>query len=188
MNKTVQISNKKFSFTFRNKLIDARVLFAFIVCAILIIIGIVRVLSYSRNGLISHILEDSILHHFAYRPESYLNVSYFKLFATPSIIALIYFIFRGLNDNKNKVTKHKINNDWTQVNFKSFLFRFILTVIITICWIPLEVMKFSLGKSYYPYSELEDPLTNIFVLIAGGILCLFLMKYLPFGPLIISKK
>ena len=176
--------DKSFFIKLGTKLININVLSAFIICAILVLIGTVRILSYSKDGFIATILEGTIFHHFAYRPESYFNVRFFKFLATPSIIALIYFLFRGLNNSGSGNLRHKINNDWIKIDFKSGIFRFCLVTIISLCWIPIEVMKFQFGKAFYPYSILEDPLGNSIVLAAGGILSFFLMKYLSFKPLI----
>jgi hypothetical protein len=175
---------KSYCIKLGTKLISINVLLAFIICAILVFIGTVRILSYSKDGFIAAILEGTIFHYFAYRPESYLNVRFFKILATPSVVALIYFLFRGLNDNSGGNLRHKINNEWRRIDFNSGIFRFCLVTIISICWIPIEVMKFQFGNVFYPYSSLEDPLANSIVLAAGGILCFFLMKYLSFKPLI----
>ena len=81
-----------------NILINKRVLSAFIICSILIFAGAVRILSYLRGSFVSQIIGDTFLQCFAYQPESYFNVSFFKILATPSVIACIYFLFRGLNE------------------------------------------------------------------------------------------
>lgn len=138
--------------------------------------------------MISAMVEDTLFHHCVYRPEDHFNVRYFKIFATPSIIALIYFLFRGLNSTNSGALRHEINNSWRNVDFKPFPFRLYITAMITICWIPIEIMKFQFGNTFYPYSDLEYPFINIITLTAGGIISFYLMKFLPFNPLIIAKK
>ncbi len=184
MDKLNSVHDKSYCIKLCTKLINVKVLSAFIICAVLVLIGTVRILSYSKGGFIAAILEGTIFHHCAYRPESFHNVRFFKIFATPSIVALIYFLFRELNDSGNGNLRHKINNEWRRIDFNSGIFRFCLVTIISLCWIPIEVMKFQFGNSFYPNSIFEDSLVNSIVLAAGGILCFFLMKYLSFKPLI----
>jgi len=171
-----------------NILINKRVLSAFIICSILIFAGAVRILSYLRGSFVSQIIGDTFLQCLAYQPESYFNVSFFKILATPSVIACIYFLFRGLNGKYDDVSRLKIIDEWRKVNFNSGIFRFWLVLMISLCWIPIEVIKFNFKDTFYPYSKLENPVTNSIVLAAGGILCYFLMKYLPFNKLITKLK
>jgi hypothetical protein len=179
VNNNIKIGNIK---------INIKVLSAFIICSFLIFAGIVRILSYLRESFISQIIEDTFLYYFAYHPKSYFNVNFFKIFATPSIIAFIYFLFRGLNDKEDDMSRQKIINEWRKVNFNSGVFRFFIVLMISLCWIPIEVIKFHFKGSFYPFSTLEDPLVNLIVLAAGGILSYFLMKYLPFNQLITKLK
>lgn len=180
--------NKTYFIKIGPKSINIKVLAAFLTCTLLIIIGIVRILSYSKGAFVSRMIEDTFFHHFAYRPENYFNVSFFKIIATPSITALIYLLFRGLNKGGDYNGKHKINNEWRIISFKPLTFRFLLVSMITLCWLPIEVMKFHFENEFYPYSTLENPLLNLIVLTLSGVLCFFLMKYLPFEPLITTKE
>ena len=174
--------------TVGNTLINVKVLSAFIICSILILAGAVRVLSYSRGSFIAPVIDDSLLRFFAYQPENYFSVNFFKIIATPAITALIYFLFRGFNDRYEVDGQHRITNEWRRVDFNSRIFRFWLIFMITLCWIPVEFIKFHFKSEFYPYSTLENPLINSIVLTVGGILCFFLMKYLPFKPLITKRK
>ena len=180
--------NKTYYIKIGPRSINIKVLAAFFTCTLLVIIGIVRILSYSKGALVSDIIEDTFFHHLAYRPENYFNVSFFKIIATPSITALIYFLFRGLNKECSYTEEHRINNEWRRISFKPPTFRLLLVTMITLCWLPVEVMKLHFEHEFYPYSTLENPLLNLIVLAFSGVLCFFLMKYLSFEPLITTKE
>ena len=184
----IYIKNSKHYIEVGSTLINFKVLSAFIICSIIIFTGIIRILSYSRGNFISQIIEETLLHYLAYQPESYFSVSFFKIIATPAFTALIYFLFRGLNDKDDDAEQRTIINQWRRINFNSAILRFCLVIMISLCWIPIEIIKFSLKSAFYPYSTLENPLVNSITLAAGGIISFFLMKYLPFKPLIKKRK
>ena len=188
MNSSIFIKNKSYFIPAGKNLINVKVLCALIICLSLIIIGAIRILSYSRGSIISELVEDTIFYHFAYLPEDQFNVTFIKILATPSLIALIYFLLRGLNNKYIKALRYRIINRRDKVNFKPFMFRLQLIVMITLCWIPIELLKFYLKNEFYPYSSLEDPFLNFLILVVGGIITLVLMKYLPFEPLFTKRN
>ena len=81
---------------FRHRL-NRPALFSTLICAGLIGVGVVRVLSYSRTNPIAIGLRDSALGWLAYQPGVPWSVRFFKLVATPVMMAMVYFVFRALN-------------------------------------------------------------------------------------------
>ena len=77
--------------------LNVRVLFSIGISGLLVVVGIVRVMSYSRATPLADWVRSSPLHFLAYEPSSLANVRFFKILATPSVVALIYFYFRWRN-------------------------------------------------------------------------------------------
>ena len=144
------------------------------VCVVLVVIGLVRFASYS-HGAIGDVSRDWIIGVFAYNPESRLNAQFFKILATPSIVAGIYFFFRWRNVGR---PTGKVGE---RLDFQSPVLRGIMTTVITFHWIAMEWWKFNV-EGFYPWSPLESRLVNIAVLIASQTIAFWGMKYLSFEP------
>ena len=129
----IYIKNSKHYIEVGSTLINFKVLSAFIICSIIIFTGIIRILSYSRGNFISQIIEETLLHYLAYQPDSFFSVSFFKIIATPVFTALIYFLFRGINDKDDDVGQRTIINQWRRINFNSVIFRFCLVIYSARC-------------------------------------------------------
>ena len=145
------------------------------VCAVLVVIGLVRFASYS-HGAIGDASRDWIVGVFAYNPESHVNAQFFKILATPSIVAGIYFFFRWRNAGRPK------GRVGERLDFQSPVLRGIMTTVITLHWIAMEWWKFNV-EGFYPWSPLESRLVNIAVLIASQAIAFWGMKYLSFEPI-----
>ena len=77
--------------------LDRPALFSVLLCGGLLTVGTVRILSYSLTNPIAIRLRESSLGWLAYQPDVFWSVRFFKLVATPVLIAVIYFVFRALN-------------------------------------------------------------------------------------------
>ena len=170
------------------RLINLPVITSFLICISLIIIGIVRNISYLPGNPFLQIIEKTPLHLFTYQPENYFNIHFIKILATPAIVALIYFLFRSVNDNKSFKSIKNVKFNHEIIDFSSFTFRLTLTTMITICWLIMEIIKFNLRERFYPYSDLENPVLNIMVLIAGQVITIIFMKLLSFGRFYVSLE
>ena len=152
------------------------------VCGALVFVGIVRLISYSR-GATGDFIRSSALGVLGYNPYSFINVQFFKILATPSLVALIYFYFRLRNasmpSHLGAIRFDRIH----RLDFKSAVLRGILTSVITVHWIGMEWWKFNVD-GFYPYSDLEIRSLNFGVLLLSQALAFFGMKYLSFKPLL----
>jgi hypothetical protein len=152
-----------------------------LVCGGLVFIGIVRILSYSATNPLSIRLRASWLGCLAYQPDVFWSVRFFKLIATPVLVALIYFVFRALNHGQ-RIRLPGYEPIDRRIDFESPWLRLVLTTVATLHWVPLEYMKFT-SDDFYPSSALEDLTTNVVVLVTGGLLSFFAMRRLSFDPL-----
>jgi len=142
------------------------------VCAVLLCVGLLRFASYSE-GALGDAVRGSFVGFLAYDPASKLNAQFFKLLATPSVVAGIYFFFRWRNAGRPELSR---------VDFRSPLLRLILTSVVTLHWLAMEWWKFN-TEGFYPWSPLESRAVNIGVLLASQVLAFVTMKYLSFGPI-----
>jgi len=158
------------------------VLVSIAVCGALVFVGIVRVLSY-HQGLPGDIIRSSPLRVLCYDPGSLLSAQFFKLLATPTVVALIYFFFRWRNSGA-PAHLHSPSLDSIHIlDFKAPLLRIILTTVITVNWLGMEWWKFN-SEGFYPWSELENRSLNVVVLIVSQALSFWAMKYLSFQPIV----
>ncbi len=138
-----------------------------------------RTASYAEAG---RWLQDSWFGFLAYQPDSAASVRYFKFLATPSVVAVQYFLFRFLNRG------HRPPVDLPHasariMDFKPLWLRVVLTTLVTANWLLIEVFKFAGREEFYPYSPLEDATINLVVLGVSQVVSIVAMKYLAFGPL-----
>jgi hypothetical protein len=153
------------------------------VAALLVLIGLVRFLSYLKTASIGDAVLASPLGFLGYRPSSHLNVQFFKILATPTIVALVYFIFRVLNRRFDRLVGAAATPGDGKLDFRSPWRRLLLTTLATLHWLVLEWLKFSSPDSFYPYSPLEDRGVNVLVLLVSQGVAFLGMKYLSFAPL-----
>lgn len=151
------------------------------VCAVLIFVGLVRLMSYSR-GVFGDAVRDSIVGFLCYNPESRINAQFFKILATPTVVAGVYFFFRWRNAGRSSVLGGPGRDLGYRLDFKSPLLRAILTSVITLHWFAMEWWKFHV-EGFYPWSPLENPLLNLAVLIVSQAVAFWGMKYLSFEPI-----
>ncbi len=170
------------------KIINLNVLLSCFICLILIIIAITRNLSYSPNSWFVQMVKDTPLYFFTYQPDNYYNVQFIKILATPSIIAILYFLFRDMNNQYIGTGKFVTSEVWHKIDFSPVWFRVILTTVITVCWIPMEAIKFYYRENFYPFSVLEDQVVNIIVLLCGQLISIVFMQHLSFKQLIVPKE
>jgi len=150
------------------------------VCAVLVFVGIVRMLSYSE-GMMGDIVRHSILGPLCYNPDSVISAQFFKILATPSAVALIYFFFRWRNAGAPSYPGAR-RDSVHRLDFRSPVLRAILTSVITLHWLGMEWWKFNVD-GFYPWSPLESRWLNTGVLIASQALAFWSMKYLSFEPI-----
>ena len=162
--------------------IDRAAALSVAVCAALLAVGLVRVFSYSPDNPIAAALRDSPLGVLAYRPDVAWSVRFFKLIATPVLIALVYFVFRGLN-RMHRIDLPGYDGGERRIDFASPALRLVLTTVVTLHWVPLEYFKFT-RDDFYPSSELESLPVNVAVLLASQALAFFGMRRLSFDPLL----
>jgi hypothetical protein len=168
----------------KNRHINPGVVISIAVCGVLFFIGVVRLLSYSL-GATGDFVRHSPFAVLCYNPASLANVQYFKILATPSVVALIYFFFRWRNAGAPEYLGSVRFDRVHRLDFESPLLRGILTTVITVHWLGMEWWKFHV-EGFYPWSALENPLLNAGILLLGQGLAFWGMKYLSFEP--ISKQ
>jgi hypothetical protein len=151
-----------------------------VVCAVLAFTGFVRFLSYSE-GAIGDFVRSSAVGFLCYDPRSLASARYFKILATPAVVALIYFLFRWRNTQAPSYPGSGGRGRFHHLDFRSPVLRGILTTVITLHWVAMEWWKFN-TEDFYPWSALESRWLNIGVLVAGQALAFFTMKYLSFDP------
>ncbi len=154
------------------------------VCAVLVAVGLVRALSYSQ-GALGDTVRHSILGILAYNPASHLNVQFFKILATPSVVAMFYLYFRWRNADVPFHFSGARSPHLHTIDFESPILRVALTSIITAHWLVLEWFKFN-AAGFYPWSPLENRSLNVVVLILSQAVAFWGMKYLSFEPLAAS--
>lgn len=147
-------------------------LLSVVVCAVLVCAGLVRLASYSL-GALGDAVRGSFVWFLAYDPGNRFNAQFFKLLATPSVVAGIYFLFRWRNVGCT---------GYRRIDFKPPLLRLILTSLATVHWLAMEWWKFGV-EGFYPWSPLESRAVNVAVLLAGQAIAFFAMAYLSFAPL-----
>jgi hypothetical protein len=152
------------------------------VCAVFVFVGLVRLLSYSQ-GPVGDIVRNSFAGLLCYNPDSHLNAQFFKLLATPTVVAGIYFFFRWRNAGRPSSPGSARLDRLNRLDFKPPVLRGILTTVITIHWLAMEWWKFNI-EGFYPSSDLESRWVNIGVLIASQSLAFWGMKYLSFEPVL----
>jgi len=161
---------------------NRRAVISSVVCMVLALVGFVRLLSYSR-GYIGDTVRHSVVGFLAYNPHSLVSAQFFKILATPSVVALIYFFFRRWNANVPFYAADPAIERANRLDFESPVLRLILTSIITVHWLAMEWWKFHV-TSFYPWSPLENRALNIVVLLSGQALAFWAMRYLSFEPIL----
>lgn len=161
--------------------VNRRALVSVSVCALLVVVAVVRLLSYFGGG-VNGVIRHASMSFLAYEPSSYVNVQFFKILATPSVIALVYFLFRARNQGYRLRPGTIQHTGYRHIDFKSPWLRLILTSLVTLHWLPMEWYKFH-TPDFYPWSPLENPAVNIVVLLCGQVIAFWGMKYLSFEPL-----
>ena len=156
------------------------------VCIVFVCIGLIRLLSYS-TGPIGDFVRSSFVGFLGYDPASYLNAQFFKLLATPTVVAAICFFFRWRNRRIPSSPLAAGLERAHRLDFKSPVLRLILTTVITLHWLAMEWWKFNV-EGFYPWSELESRAVNIIVLIASQGLAYWGMKYLSFDELSTARR
>lgn len=151
--------------------VNKSVLASVAACSMLIGIGLLRLASYSHGGL-GDVARGSILGVIAYNPDSLASAQFFKILATPVVVAGVYFFFRWRN----------VGRPSSRLDFKSPLLRGVLTTVITLHWVVMEWWKFNV-EGFYPWSPLEGRVVNIAVLLASQAVAFLGMKYLSFEPI-----
>jgi hypothetical protein len=164
------------------KSLDMSALLSVLVCAVLVLIGAVRVMSYSRDTLLAEVAKWPVLTYAAYQPGNYVNAQYFKIVATPSVIAGIYFFIRLRNRSYRRMSPLSYDTHGGRIDFRSPWLRLVLTSVISLHWVAMEMVKYY-ADDFYPFSSLESTPVNALVLLASGIIALWGMKYLSFEPL-----
>jgi hypothetical protein len=164
-----------------DRTINRRALVSVAVCALLVAVGVVRLLSYYGDG-VSGAIQHSSMSFLAYKPSEYVNVQFFKVLATPSVMALVYFLFRARNQGYGLRQGTIRHEGYRHIDFKSPWLRLILTSLVTLHWLPMEWYKFH-TPGFYPWSPLENPTVNLVVLLCGQVIAFWGMKYLSFEPL-----
>jgi hypothetical protein len=165
----------------KNQLLNLDAVVSIGVCSALVFIGLVRLLSYSQ-GATGDFVRHSPLGFLCYNPDSLLNARFFKILATPSVIAMVYFFFRWRNARGLFYPGSAKFDDFHRLDFRSPLLRGILTSVVTIHWVGMEWWKFHV-EGYYPWSPLESRSVNIWVLLTSQALAFWGMKYLSFKPI-----
>lgn len=150
------------------------------VCAVLVFIGTIRMLSYSE-GAMGVSLRHSVAGFLCYDPGSPFSTRFFKLLATPSVVAPIYFFFRWRNAGLPSGAGATGLDRAHRLDFRSPTLRIILTSVITIHWFVIEWWKFR-TEGFYPWSVLENRWLNLGVLLVGQALTFWAMKHLSFAP------
>jgi len=158
-------------------------LFSVVIAALLCMIGVIRMLSYSRGSAVTLWLLDSPLAAIAYRPDVPWSVRLFKVVSTPVIAAGFYFLFRLLNRAAMSTLPGAAVDESRRIDFVSPWTRIVLTSVISLHWIPIEFMKFR-SDGFYPNSSFEDPWINFAVLAVSQLLAFVGMRYLSFEPLV----
>ena len=153
-----------------------------VVCSGLLAVGAVRFLSYSSTNPLALRLRESALGWLAYQPDIPWSVRFFKLIATPVLVALVYFVFRALN-RAHRIRLPGYQAPDRRIDFASPRLRLVLTTVATLHWVQLEYLKFS-REDFYPFSPHESLWINVVVLLAGQALAFFGMRYLSFDPLV----
>jgi hypothetical protein len=162
--------------------LDRPALASVLVCGGLLAVGLVRILSYSETNPLAARLRESALGFLSYQPDAFWSVRFFKIVATPVLVAVIYFVFRALNrGHRVRLPGHDAPD--RRIDFSSPWLRLVLTTVATLHWVPLEYMKFT-TDDFYPSSPLEHLTTNVVVLLASQALAFFGMRRLSFDPLL----
>lgn len=156
-------------------------LLSIVICAILALIGVVRVMSYSRGTLLGELAGWPLLSYLAYQPSSYASAQFFKIIATPSVVAGIYFLIRMRNRSYRRMSPDSYEIHGGKIDFKSVWLRLILTSVISFHWVVMELVKYH-AEDFYPFSSLESPFVNALVLLASWAIAFWGMKYLSFEP------
>jgi hypothetical protein len=150
------------------------------VCGLLVFVGGVRMLSYSL-GPAGDIVRHSVFGFLCYDPDSAASVRFFKVLATPSVVALFYFLFRWRNAGAPRRPGASGALAGPALDFTSPVLRAILTSVITLHWLGMEWWKFHVD-GFYPWSPLESRWLNVVVLLVGQAFAFQTMKYLSFEP------
>jgi hypothetical protein len=166
----------------RRRRINPAALASISVSAALVLVAVVRMLSYSRTGEVGAWVRESFLGGLAYRPDSLASVRFFKILATPSIVAVQYFLFRALNRGHRVTAIDPRARVDRKLDFRSPWLRLVLTTLISLQWVVIEWAKFS-AERFYPNSPHESAWVNAGVLLASQALAFWGMKYLSFDPL-----
>ena len=157
-----------------------------LVALVLVAIGAVRLLSYSTTGDLADGLRSSFLSFLTYAPDSLFSVRFFKVVATPSVVAGMYLMFRLLNRiHADPLVDLEVNLR-RRLDFSSPVLRLVLTTLVTLQWIPLELVKRG-SADFYPNSPLESIHVNAAVLLLSQALAYQGMKYLSFEPLLVEE-
>ena len=164
----------------RNRL-NAAAIVSCALCTVLVFVGAVRLMSYSE-GAVGNLVRNSVLAVLCYDPDSAAGVRFFKILATPSVIAAVYFFFRWRNAGLRSRARGTRLDHAHRLDFQSPTLRFILTSVITLHWLAMEWWKFH-TEGFYPWSVLESRWLNVIVLLSGQALTFRAMKYLSFEPL-----
>ncbi len=153
------------------------------ISALLVLVAVVRMMSYSRATFLGEIVERSPLRFLGYQPSSYMNTQFLKIIATPCMVAMQYFIFRYLNWSHTRKAPPDVDVELRRLDFESPWLRLVLTSLVTLHWVVIEAVKFANAEDFYPYSALEDRGLNMYVLLCSQAIAFLAMKYLHFGPL-----
>jgi hypothetical protein len=160
-------------------------LFSFLTAVPLVIVGVLRVLSYYRQ-IAEHWIHNSILRYLAYHPDSFYSVRYFKILASLSVVSLLYFFFRYFNCGLRTHFPPGYETHHREIDFRSPWTRLALLTVVNIHWVFQEWYKFSTIS--YPYSPLESWKSNAVVLALSGLIAFFGMKYFSFRPLLNGRE
>lgn len=166
----------------RTRRVNVRAAASLFVATLLVAVGAIRLLSYSTSGEIAGRLRSSFLGFLAYDPDSLFSVRFFKIVATPSVVAGMYLVFRLLNRIHADPLLDPAVNRSRRLDFSSPVLRLVLTTLVSLQWIPLELVKHG-SADFYPNSALESIRINAVVLLVSQVLAFWGMKHLSFEPL-----
>ena len=166
----------------KNRQINRGTVTSIALCAALVCVGFVRMLSYSQ-GPAGDFVRHSFLGILSYDPSSRLNAQFFKILATPAVVAGIYFFFRWRNAGVPTLSPAPAFDRAHRLDFESWALRGILTSVITLHWLAMEWWKFHV-EGFYPWSELESRWLNVAVLIASQALAFWGMRRLSFDAIL----
>ena len=151
--------------------IDRRAVASVLTCLVLAAVGALRFLSYP-GSVLHGALSGTPLGFLAWDPSHPVTSRFVKILATPSVVSLMYFLFRLLNRMHRRT-----------LDFRGPGLRAALVGVVTAHWVLIEAAKFGV-EGFDMRSPLESAGENAAVLLASAALAFFGMRLLSFAPLV----